>query len=176
MTSKRRAALPVAATLAVACLMAPAMAVDSPAADEEITFGGSAAAAPVVEPGRYKFTMPEVDSESFLAVERKIPRSTIWVGQTLVSSGTKNGYLYYDATGGDSQNRCSDDAGSFEGDDYIGHQFMTGILQIGKGPCLKEERVDLGYRPYASGDDSKVPSGEKGQLVVWEEPPVEDAS
>ena len=136
MTSTRRAALPVAATLVVACLMAPAMAVESPAADEEITFGASEADAPVVAPGRYQFTMPEAESENFLAVERKIPRSTIWVGQTLVSSGTKNGYLYYDATGADSQNRCSDDTGSFEGDDYIGHQFMTGILQIGKGPCL----------------------------------------
>ena len=176
MTSTRRAALPAAATLAVACLLAPAMAVESPAADEEITFGTSEADAPVVAPGRYEFRMPEAESENFLAVERKIPRSTIWVAQTLVSSGTKNGYLYYDATGADSQNRCSDDAGSFEGDDYIGHQFMTGILQIGKGPCLKEDKVDLSYRPYASGDDSKVPSGEKGQIVVWEEPPVEDAS
>ncbi|MET1058326.1 MAG: hypothetical protein ABWX84_01930 [Nocardioides sp.] len=176
MTSMRRAALPVAATLAAACLLAPAMAVESPAADEEIAFGSTEADAPVVAPGRYQFTMPEADSDNFLSVERKIPRSTIWVAQTLVSSGTKNGYLYYDATGADSKNRCGDEGGSFEGDDYIGHQFMTGILEIGKGPCLKEDRVDLSYRPFASGEDSKVPSGEKGQLVVWEEPPVKDAS
>jgi len=175
MTRAPRAALPVAATLAVACLLAPAMAVEPPAADEVITFGSSAEDAPVVAPGRYEFTMPANESENFLSVERKIPRSTLWVAQTLVSSGTKNGYLYYDATGADSQTRCAD-GGSFQGDDYIGHRFMTGILEIGKGPCLKEDRVDLDYRPYASGDDSKIPTGEKGQLVVWEEPPVEDAS
>ena len=135
MTSTRRSALPVAASLAVACLVAPATAVAGPAAHEEITFGSSEADAPVVAPGRYEFTMPEAESENFLAVERKVPRSTIWVGQTLVSSGTRNGSLYYDATGADSRNRCSDDTGSFAGDDYIGHQFMTGILRIGRGPC-----------------------------------------
>ena len=84
MTSTRRAALPVAVTLAVACLMAPAMAVETSADDEEITFGGSEADAPVTAPGRYQFTMPDEDTDNYLAVERTTPRSTIWVGQTLV--------------------------------------------------------------------------------------------
>ena len=53
---------------------------------------------------------------------------------------------------------------------------MTGILQVGKGPCLREDRINLSYRAYASGDDVTYPAGEKGQLVVWEEPPVKDAS
>ena len=72
MTRAPRAALPVAATLAVACLLAPAMAVGPPAADEVITFGSSAEDAPVVAPGRYEFTMPANESENFLSVERKI--------------------------------------------------------------------------------------------------------
>ncbi len=176
MTSTRRAALPVAATLAVACLMAPAMAVETPADDEEITFGGSEAEAPVTPPGRYQFAMPEEDTENYLAIERTTPRSTIWVGQTLVSSGTKNGYVYYDASGANAQERCGDDSGSFEGDDYVGHRFMTGILQVGKGPCLREDKVTFSYRAYGSGDGVTYPAGEKGQLVIWEEPPVEDAS
>ena len=127
-------------------------------------------------PGRYQFTMPDEDTDNYLAVERTTPRSTIWVGQTLFSTQTRNGYIYYDASGADAKERCGDDPGSFEGDDYVGHQFMTGILQVGKGPCLREDRINLSYRAYASGDDVTYPAGEKGQLVVWEEPPVKDAS
>ncbi len=176
MTSTRRAALPVAATLAVACLMAPAMAVDSAAEDEEITLGTTEDDAPTVAPGRYTFEMPALEKERFLELERTIPRSTLWVGQTLVSTKTQNGYVYYDAIGVDAKNRCGDDPGTLEGDDYVGHQLMTGVLQIGKGPCLREDAVTVSYRAYDSGDTTSYPAGEKGQIVVWEEPPVEDAS
>ena len=63
---------------------------------------------------------------------------------------------------------------SVEGDDYGGYRFMTGVVRIGKGPCLGEDKVLLEHRAYDS--EGKYPSGQKGQLAVWEEPPVKDAS
>ncbi|RYP83805.1 hypothetical protein EKO23_18060 [Nocardioides guangzhouensis] len=178
MTSHRRAALPAAATLATACLltplMTPALAVQA-AADEEVTFGTSEEAAPTVGPGRYTFPMPGAGTDFYLTVERTVPRSTLWVAETLVSSTNHNGYGYFDPSGADSKNRCGEESDTFEGDDYVGHRFMTGITGIGRGPCLKEDAVTFEYRAYESSDGS-YPAGEKAQLAVWEEPPVEDAS
>ena len=173
MTTSRRAALPVAASLAVACLMAPATAV-RPAPDEEVTLATTEGGSPVVEPGTYAFGMPALDTDSYLTVQRTVPRSTLWVAETLFSEDVKNGYVYLDPTGVDSKNQCSDEAPSVEGDDYVGYRFMTGLVRIGKGPCLGEDRVLLEHRAYDS--EGKYPSGQKGQLAVWEEPPVEDAS
>ena len=178
MTRLRRSALPAAATLAAACLltplMTPALAVDA-AADEEITFGTSAADAPTVGAGRYTFAMPAAGTDSYLTVERSTPGSTLWVGETLVSTRNHNGYGYLDPSGADSKNRCGDESDTFEGDDYVGHRFMTGITAIGRGPCLREDAVTFEYRAYESSDGA-YPAGEKAQLAVWEEPPVEDAS
>jgi hypothetical protein len=154
--------------------MTAAMAVEA-AEDQEITLGASESDAPVVGAGRYTFAMPTVDTDAFFTVERSIPRSTVWVGETLVSSKTRNGYGYVDASGTDSKNSCGTEADAFEGDDYVGHRFMTGILGVGRGPCLREDRLLFEYHAYESTEGT-YPSGEKAQLAVWEEPPVEDAS
>lgn len=166
MTRSRRWALPAALGLASACLLAPAAAY-SPAADEPIKLATEDEEPPTVEPGLHQVELPSGSESQFLRVRREIPGSTIWVGQALVSEGVENGYVGLSVRDGSDQCPYVD----FDGSDYEGHKLVTGGINVAPR-CSSGNTVDISQQPT-----SGFPlGGQLADLVVWEEPPVENRS
>ncbi|MFS3127715.1 hypothetical protein ACLM5J_04845 [Nocardioides sp. Bht2] len=136
-------------------------------ADETVQMGGDTAHAPVLAAGVHEVAIS--DQAGFFAVERTIPGSTIWVGETVITANPANGDLLLAAV-----KENGDDCGwSSPGvvDDLIDdHEFRTGI--VNSGDCTDDDVIYIRNEP---GSGSNF-NGEHLQVAIWEEPPAEDPS
>lgn len=162
MTRSRRWVVPAALGLATGCLLSPAAAV-APTDDEPVELGGESRPT-AVEPGVHSLVLPDAGAEGYLEVERKIQGSTVWFAQTHRSRSKVNETVSMLVEDGGSA--CP--YGSFTGDDYSEHSFMTGIVGISPR-CENGDTVTLNEE----ASSNFRPAGEEADLVVWEEPPVE---
>jgi Ca-activated chloride channel homolog len=132
--------------------------------------------APVIGAGQYLDTMPtrtlRDDVKLHYLVRRTVPGSTIHVGMTLRSpaGGVLTSYLGLRTPAG---GYCSDGLGQVI--NVLGQRSLLGTATSSRrgdveDPCNNEERLQL----TVSHSDEAM-AGEKFELVVYEEPPVEQA-
>lgn len=173
MTRSRRhargwAALP-AAGLALACVLAPAAAYEP----DSVEMSSDQDDAPVVEPGVHHLEYPAGDAPpQFLAVDRTIDGSTLWVGETVISDKVADNeqFSYYPVS--EEGTSCGNE-GAVEGSSYFGHEFNTGVTLSGP-ECADEDRI--WFQHYLPSNPDSDYSDEGGRLVVWEEPPADPSS
>lgn len=131
-------------------------------------FGDSYEKATVVEPGLHPFTAPANGQEGYLAVERTIDNSTIWLGETLFSPKPVDNRYFVRATSEELGESCG---GWPVESTYYFHEYLGGG-GFGSESCRNSDRVTFIHNGPTSGNISDA----VGQLVVWEEPPVTDRS
>lgn len=161
-----------ASSLFAAALFAPASAYDDGdgPADEQVTMTDSEQSAPEVEPGRYRLQLPDATmSSAFFTVPRTEKGSTIWVGESTFADKPTDDTYYLFPTDPETGTDCGD-AVSVES--YIRlHDLVAGSVRSGQN-CRKADRVAFRHQ---SADAAKFGNAAT-TLVVWEEPPVTDAS
>lgn len=159
-------ALTAAAALAPWLLVPAVGAAAAAPAAPTVQMAPDTASAQVLAPGVHQVAIS--DQAGYFAVERTIPGSTLWVGETVVTANPGNGDLLLAAV----KENLDDCGWSSPGvvDDLISdHEFRTGV--VNSGDCTDEDVVYIRNEP---GSGSNF-SGETLQVAVWEEPPVADA-
>ncbi|KQY57402.1 MULTISPECIES: hypothetical protein [unclassified Nocardioides] len=168
MKRSRRLLGSAAAGFTAACLLAPAAAYTS-ADDEPVELATDVGSAPAVEPGLHTMNMPDSTDTAYFAVERTIDDSTIWVGESLIAPKPVDGSWYITPTADGTNQDCGQGAYA---DSYYGrHDLIAGSASTNQS-CSTADKVLFGLQSW---DPTTVPNAE-ANLVVWEEPPVADAS
>ncbi|WP_157551268.1 hypothetical protein [Nocardioides jensenii] len=169
MTRSRRLLGSAAAGFAAVCLLAPAAAYDAGADDESVELATSVDDAPVIGVGRYTVPLPDSSASGYFAVERTIDDSTIWVGETVFAPKPVYSYLYLTESADGSTQDCG--VGVSVDSHVRRHEFLAGAI-ASQGACTTSDKVVLGHQGW---DAAKVPNAD-AEVIVWEEPPVSDAS
>lgn len=134
-----------------------------------MTLADSFEDATVVEPGVHPFVPPASGDTGFLAVDRTIANSTIWLGEFLVNpEPTEANYFVMPST---TDRSASCGTGWYVDADYNRHEFLAGGGS-GSKSCRKGNRVTFVHQGPSQGDLSEA----EGNVVAWEEPPVSDVT
>lgn len=168
-------------TLLLAAGLVAATASIGVAAEETAKFAGKPIAGGVsmqdatkVDPGVYTVLAPEAGEQVFFDVKRTMSGSTIWYGASVdYPEGVKGNLLLQAYADGDSTESCDRDY--FVGD-FEELRLRTSVYTTAtNSACQSADSVVLSLGAYQTefkeDDDRPVV-----QLVVWEEPPVEDAN
>lgn len=160
--------LSAGALVAVSAAFGPAHATADPGLPgESVEPGESALSGTELDSGLYRVAAPEPAKSQFFTVPRTIPGSTIWIGVTGIFPEAVTGPLVVQTYAeGDSDRECTpkdrflDDTG----------QLYTMLFPTG-GPCAEADSVSIETSVLLDDD----PPTQDYQLVVWEEPPVQEA-
>ncbi|KRF20588.1 hypothetical protein ASG90_18610 [Nocardioides sp. Soil797] len=169
MTRSRRLAAPLGAGLAIACLLAPAAAQEPSSDEKPVVLGDSVENATVVEPGLHQFVPPATGEQGYLAVDRTIQNSTIWLGTSLFAPEPVDSSLFVIPSVDGTGQSCG--TGWYVESTYYFHDYLGGG-GFGSRACSKGDRVTFINQGPSEGDVSDA----EAQFVAWEEPPVTDRS
>jgi len=169
-----------AAGVTIGTTVAPAQADDAKPSYQgtELKAGDTIQQAPQVGTGVYVMDAPTDDkASSFVTINRAIPGSTLWFGATfdpgtdLTIDQATNLQLGALPDGSKNDDCLFGDNLATDGSDSPGLQTVLYRLTE-EADCRAAKSITMEFSPY----EVDFPEGTQIQIVVWEEPPVDDVS
>lgn len=126
--------------------------------------------APTLPPGVSAVAVPERKEEGYAALGRDVSESTLWVGQTVITTPGHLGSLTNRIAPADAVDTRSCGTSGVYADTYAQNLLLTGLMRVDEETCGASS--DVVVSTENTGFDQVLAEGTPLQVAVWEEPPA----
>jgi hypothetical protein len=156
------------------------VAVTAPAAGanpdpDAVALASDAGEAPILGAGVYDGRVPDAGETGFVALNRTIPGSTLWVAETLHLKDRRYGQLQYKAHPADDVEDQVCQTQTSIGNEYTQNPLITSTMMIDDEQCGSDADLVISTT-NSEYSDTPLAADSPFSMVLWEEPPARDPS